>query len=168
MFEDIYKPSFQSISDIKWDDEDPSSYDRQLFELGKGYDRFLILNPTNDNKELIHYVEEVPETTKCVVFFYEGNWIGKLFHKDWGGDWNSYTEVEIVKPKFIWKRNPDLDKLMTFEGLEFGNYFPDPWQYKYKLIWYIDLPSNALGSLVGVREGYPVLLQFDHDSMSFK
>lgn len=144
MFEEIYKPPFQSISDIKWNDDDPAAYDRQLFELGEGHDRFLILNPNNDDKELIHYVEEIPDTTKCVVFFYENNWIGKLFHKDWAGDWNSYIEVEVTKPKFIWKRNPSLDKLMTFEDNPYGTYFPDPWKYKYKLVWYMDPRVNPL------------------------
>jgi hypothetical protein len=147
MFEDVHKPSKWEVSRVLWKD-DHYQYDRDLYELGKDHPYSLVLNPDIEDETLIHFAEEVEYSDKCIVFFYDGVWVAKLFPQDWEADWNAYVEVEIVKPKFVWTKNPDLDKLMTFQDDPFGSFSPGPWDSRYKLVWYMDPRVNPTGDKV--------------------
>lgn len=142
MIDQIYKPSIGEIQSIQWTG-DPFEYDLNLSRLGQGHDYFLVVNPFLEDTKIIHFIEEIPETDKCIVWKYQGDWVAKLFYEGWDID-NGYDEIEISKPRYIWNRNPDIDKLMTFIDNPFENFDPEPWDRFYKLIWYIDPRFNPL------------------------
>jgi hypothetical protein len=155
MFEDVHKPSKWEVSRVLWKD-DHYQYDRDLYELGKDHPYSLVLNPDIEDETLIHFAEEVEYSDKCIVFFYDGVWVAKLFPQDWEADWNAYQEIEIVKPSFIWTKNPDLDKLMTFQDDPFGSFEPNPWDSNYKLVWYMDPRVNPTGDKVWALSCNPI------------
>ena len=148
MFKDVYRPGQWEINNVAWRD-DHYQYDQQLCELGKDHLYSLVLNPEIEDEDLIYFAEETEYSNdKCMVFFYEGIWVAKLFPRGWKADWNAYIEVEIIKPKFVWTKNPDLDKLMTFQDDPFGTFSPGPWDSRYKLVWYMDPRVNPTGDKV--------------------
>lgn len=143
MIESIYKPDISEILSVEWTG-DTIGYDEGLFALGEGHTQFLIVNPhLEDDADLVYYIREIPDTDACVVWFYEGQWIAKLFHNDWRPIMG-YQEIELVKPKMVWQRNPDIDKLMTFSDDPFNDFEPGPWDRDYKLIWHMDPRFNPL------------------------
>lgn len=58
--------------------------------------------------------------------------------------------------KFTWSKNPDLDKLMTFEDDPYGIFEPNQWDSKYQLVWYIDPRVNPLSDKVWVMKCTPL------------
>jgi hypothetical protein len=145
MLDDIYQIPPDQVAAVEWQD-DPMYYDLQLYQLGKGNDKFLAILPNNDvedmwHRSLKHYIEEIPHSRKCIVFTYQGDWVAKLFKDGWY-PYHGYETVEIVKPKSAWAKNPELDKLMDFIDDPFGTYEPNKWERDYKLIWYIDPRFN--------------------------
>ena len=146
MLEHIYKLSPSDISAIVWTG-DSEEYDLELYELDQQNDKRLAINPHLSDPDLIHYIESIPETNKCVVWKHEGEWIAKLFTKGWDID-VGYEEITITKPTFVWRKNQDLDRLMTFEDDPFGDFDPGPWDCHYKLVWYIDPRFNPLSDKV--------------------
>jgi hypothetical protein len=155
MFEDVHKPTKWEVSRVTWKD-DHYRYDQDLYELGKDHPYSLVPNPEIEDDTLIHFAEEVEYTDKCIVFFYNGVWVAKLFPQGWKADWNAYQEIEIVKPSFVWSKNPDLDKLMTFQNDPFRSFEPDPWDSNYKLVWYMDPRVNPTGDKVWALSCNPI------------
>lgn len=153
--EDLYKPYPDQISEIPWLG-DNYEYDRELHALGNGHEKFLVVNPEIENEDLVYYAGPVPDTDQCIVLFHENQWVGKVFNKDWEPHWNAYQEIEIVIPKFVWSKNSDIDKLMTFENDPFGNYQPSPWETEYTLVWYLDPRVNPLDDEVWAVSCSPV------------
>ena len=143
MFSDIHIVPSDEAFLIPWEGNN-LEYDLQLYLLGEGHDEFVVFNPEQDlDLSVIKYSKDVPDTRKCVVWVYEGKWIAKLFKDGWY-PYHGYETVEIKKPTFIWRKNPDIDRSMTFEENLFSNYVPDDWEEKRKLIWYIDKRFNPL------------------------
>ena len=159
MFENIYQLSPKKVSAVEWTG-DPLHYDFQLFRLGKGHREFWAINPNNDileqwDTDLKFYVDTIPDTRKCVVLSYQGEWIVKVFKQDWY-PYHGYENIEIVKPKILWSYNSDVDKQITFEDNPYGLYEPDPWERNYKLVWYMDPRFNPLDEDVWVFSCQPV------------
>ena len=145
MIDDIEQISSEQVRQIEWQG-DNMLYDLQLYELGDGLDEFIVFAPDPDvetlwHNTLKHYIEELPYSRKCIVFTYQGNWVAKIFKDGWY-PYHGYETVEIVKPKFVWAKNPDIDKLMDFVDDPFGTYEPNKWERDYKLIWHIDPRFN--------------------------
>lgn len=155
MFDNCYKPSEQDIVSIQWNGN-PTEYDIDLSSLGNGKDRTLILNPRLPDKNLIYHADELPDTDQCIVYIHDGDWVAKVFPPDWEPHWNAYLELEIVKPKLVWNKNPDIDKLMTFENDPFGSFEPEPWDCDYKLVWYLDPRVNPLPDKVWAMTCQPI------------
>lgn len=147
MFENCYKPSRKTVETIEWKG-DPVKYDFELSTLGNGKDKTLILNPRIPDKDFVYHADEFPDTDKCIVYIHDGDWVAKIFPPGWEPHWNAYLELEIVKPKLVWNKNPDIDKLMTFENDPFGSFEPSPWDCNYKLVWYLDPRVNPLSDKV--------------------
>jgi hypothetical protein len=139
---DIYKVDLEEIKKVKWQG-DTNQYDLALHELGKDQDEFIVLNPTVSNINLYHYIHEIPDTDRCVFWYHEGEWVAKYFKKTWTPK-TGYKEIEIIKPEFAWRKNPDLDRTMTFEDDPFGVFEPAPWDSQYELVWYMDPRFNPL------------------------
>lgn len=146
ILDNIYQlPSYQ-VKCVEWLGDD-LYFDLELFELDRNtHDEFWVLNPEKQDhwdQDIRHYVTDLPTTKKCIVISYNGQWYAKIFKRGWY-PYHGYETVDIIKPKLIWTKNPDLDKLMTFENSPFGTFDPDKWDREYKLIWYIDPRVNPL------------------------
>lgn len=143
MFSDIYTIPSELAFQIPWEGRD-LEYDLRLYTLGEGHDEFVVFNPERGlDLSVVKYIEQIPDTRKCVVWTYQGTWIAKLFKDGWY-PYHGYETIEITKPTFIWHKNPDLDRSMTFDENLFSNYEPDDWEEHRKLIWYIDKRFNPL------------------------
>jgi len=57
---------------------------------------------------------------------------------------------------YTWSKNPDLDKLMTFEKDPYGVFEPRVWDSVYELVWYIDPRFNPLPDKVWAMRCRPV------------
>jgi len=159
MLDNIYQIPLQDVLAVEWQGND-LYYDLQLYELGQGHDEFYVINPNNDIPEkwktdLKYYVEEIPDSRKCIVITYEGEWIVKLFKDGWY-PYHGYDSVEIVKTQLAWTKNSDIDKLITYEDDPFGTFNPSKWDRNYKLIWYIDPRFNPLDEKVWAFSCQPI------------
>lgn len=131
----------EDVFAIEWHD-DPISYDEQLYKLGEGLDYFVIFNPRADCKDL-YYVNDIPDTEKCIVWHNGDTWLAKFFFKGWR-PYKGYKEIRIEPTEMVWSWNPDIDKLMQFEEDIYGKFEPLPWDRKFKMVWYIDKRFNPL------------------------
>ena len=154
MNDDIVKLDPTAVSSIEWTG-DYIDYDTQLCRLGSNYDRFIVFNPWLEDKSLIHYVNEIPPNYKCIVWVYNGEWVAKFFDSDWTYE-NGSKVIEIVKPEFLWNKNPDIDKSMEFENNPFGNFEPDYWDSEYELVWYMDPKVNPTDDKIWVMNCKPI------------
>ena len=159
MFDNIYQIPYEDSLAVKWQGYD-LQYDLELYELGNGNSEFFVINPNNNipkkwQDDLKYYVEELPNTRKCIVISYEGEWIVKIFKDGWY-PYHGYETVEIIKTKLAWTRNSDIDKLITYEDDPFGTFDPIKWDRDYKLVWYIDPRFNPLDDRVWAFSCQPI------------
>ena len=159
MFEDIYQLPTKKVAALEWTG-DALHYDYQLFKLGRGHKEFWVINPNNNipeqwDTDLKFYIDSIPDTRKCIVLSYQGEWIIKVFKSDWY-PYHGYETIEIMKSEMIWTYNSDFDKQMTFENNPYGIYESTPWDRDYILIWYIDPRFNPLDEDVWVFSCQPV------------
>ena len=152
---DVYKVDLEEIKKVKWQG-DTNQYDLDLYELGAGRDEFIIMNPWISDPNLKHYIYDIPETDRCVFWYYETEWVAKYFTKNWKPGRSNYKEIEIVIPKLAWRKNPDFDRTMLFEDDPFGVFDPDPWDSQYELIWYLDPRFNPLDDRVWAISCKPI------------
>lgn len=154
MFLDRF-PQIKSVEilAIEWND-DPFSYDEALYSLGKGLDYFVCMNPTADCKDL-YYINEIPDTDKCIVWHNGKTWLAKFFYKGWKA-YKGYKEIRIQPTEMVWRWNPDIDKLMQFEENIFENFEPLPWDRHSKMVWYMDKRFNPLDDKVWAFSCQPI------------
>jgi len=134
------------VREIEWTG-DAESYDRTLRKLGPNGEPFLVQNPWVSDSRPFYFIDDIPNTKSCVVWTYKGEWQAKYFPAGWRPR-DGYTSIEIAIPKFIWRKNPDLDRAMTFDEDVFGSFKPDSWQAQHELIWYMDPRFNPLDDKV--------------------
>jgi hypothetical protein len=159
MLDNIYQIPHEDVLAVEWQGND-LHYDLQLYELGRGQDEFLAINPNNSIPEkwktdLKYYIEELPDTRKCIVISQDSEWIVKIFKDGWY-PYHGYETVEIVKTNLAWTKNSDIDKLITYEDDPFGNFNPSKWDRDYKLIWYMDPRFNPLDDKVWAFSCQPI------------
>lgn len=146
--DNFYQPDLEEVKNIPWND-DPKDYDRRLFALGDGWDKFVVLNPYADRTSLF-YINEIPETEKCIVWNNtDGTWLAKFFHENWHPELG-YQEENIPEIELIWAWNPDIDKLMKFDQDLYGKFEPLPWERDEKMVWFMDKRFNPLDDDVWV------------------
>ena len=104
----------EDVKKVQWTG-DHFEYDSQLYNLGIGHTAFMVVNPWTTNTSSLDYVDTIPVTNKCIVWKYKDEWIAKYFSTPWSPD-AGYETIEIIKPNLSWSKNPDFDKLMTFEN----------------------------------------------------
>ena len=153
-FKAVYQLDPELVKSVEWTGDD-TQYDQDLFGLCSGHNYTLIVNPYLSDPKLVHYITDFLDTEKCIVWNYKVEWVAKLFRADWNYELG-FDEIEIKKPKFIWTKNPDLDRLMTFVDDPFSQFEPDPWDAGYKLVWYMDPRFNPLDDKVWVMSCSPV------------
>ena len=68
-----------------------------------------------------------------------------------------FEEFRITNPnKSVWSKNPNLDKLMSFEDDPYGNFEPDYWDMSYELVWYLDPRVNPTTDKVWAIKRLPI------------
>lgn len=142
MLDDIYRIRDDRVKTVEWHG-DALLYDLQLYELGEGQEEFWCWNPEVENQDLRHYIKEIPYSRKCIVWTYNGEWIVKLFKDGWY-PYHGYETFEIKRPTFVWAKNPDVDKLVTYDNDPYATFEPSPFDSQYKLVWYLDKRVNPL------------------------
>jgi hypothetical protein len=154
MLDNIYQIPNNIAHAIAWEGNN-LQYDLQLYELGQDNTEFWVLTPNKDLQDLAHYIEEIPDSRKCIVFTYNNEWVVKLFKEGWY-PYHGYETIEIVKPKLVWTKNSDIDKLMTFSCDTFGKFEPNIWDKDYELVWYMDPRVNPLEDKVWAFSCRPI------------
>ena len=142
MLDEIIQIDPELVKEIEWTG-DPDQYDLDLHSLGPDDEPFIIQNPWLKDSKPFYFIDEIPDTDKCVVFKFNGDWIAKYFPVDWETD-NGYEHIDIVLPKFVWRKNQDLDRTMNFHDDPMPDYQPDPWEAQHELVWYMDPRFNPL------------------------
>lgn len=138
---DIYRVDPELVKQIKWQG-DPIAYDLELQQLCDE-NRFLVINPWLEDPDLHHYIHNVPASDKCIVWGMDGEWIAKCFNSYWEPS-DGYEEIILEKPKLIWRKNPDLDRMMAFVDDPINTYDPGTWERQHELVWYLDNRVNPL------------------------
>jgi hypothetical protein len=67
--------------------------------------------------------------------------VAKYFPVGWKLE-HGYSQVILDKPKYVWRKNSDLDRTMKFEDDFYGTFEPEPWDSNYQLVWYLDPRVN--------------------------
>lgn len=143
MIKNVFVLEQSLVESVKWEGNS-QKYDQALYNLGAqfGSGEFLVKNFKSLHLSALDCAEDYEtKNNECVVYTYEGNWVGKVFPQEWSPE-KGYVEVSIAKPEFVWIKNQNLDRLMTFDDDPFGVYEPEFWDAKYKLVWYIDPKFN--------------------------
>jgi len=153
MNDEIVQINPNDVKSIEWTG-DHIDYDIQLYRLGNDYGKFIAFNPWLKDDTLKAYIDDMPSTNKCVVWQYQGDWVAKLFNGYWTPE-IGYEILEITKPKLLWNRNPDIDKVMTFENDPYGQFEPEPWDSIYQLVWYMDPRVNPTDDKIWVMSCKP-------------
>lgn len=135
---DIFRVNRDKILSVVWTGNS-EDYDQKLYELEKKQKKFLVVNPYME--KFASLIVDDLKTNKCVVWKFQNQWIAKRFVKGWNPT-QGYQEVIIIKPIFIWKKNPDLDPNINYIERIYSVYEPEPWDWQYELIWYIDPKFN--------------------------
>lgn len=139
---DIFQIDPEEVKAVEWGG-DHTDYDLQLYNLGRNQSKFIIINPWLEDASIHNYIDDIPSTNKCIVWKYNNDWVAKYFNGYWTPE-IGYEIIEIVKPKFAWRKNHDLDRTMTFEDDPFAVFEPEPWDSQYELVWYMDPRFNPL------------------------
>lgn len=122
-------------------------YDFELRQLAPETGPCVVINPWLEDSRPYYFIEDVDLDHRCQVYTYQGEWIAKFFPAGWDPH-QGYDSKEIVIPQIVWRKNPDLDRNMTFENDPFNSYKPDPYESKCELVWYIDPRFNPLDDKV--------------------
>ena len=133
---EIYQVDPELVKEIPWEGS-VELYDTELYNLGPYNEIFAVVNPWLHDSRPFYFIEDLPEVDQCVVYTHKGEWVAKFFPVDWNFNKGYYT-LEIEIPKMVWRKNPDLDRSMTFDNDPINNFLPDPYQSKCELVWYID------------------------------
>jgi len=134
--QEIYQLDPEQIKRIPWNNS-VEDYDTALFELGPKDEIFVGINPWLKDSRPFYFIEEIPDEDRCIVYTHNGEWVAKFFPVDWNFS-KGYLTLEIEIPKMVWRKNPDLDRTMTFDNDPINIFEPDPYQSKCELVWYID------------------------------
>lgn len=140
MLSDVVILDLELVKSIKWTGNS-KSYDLDLYALGPTDEGFIVRNPWVSDSKPFYFIDSIPKTKKCVVWKYKGEWVAKFFPPNWK---RGYLSVEIQIPAFKWIKNPSLGKAVQFDDTVFKTYWPDPWETKHELVWYLDPKSNPL------------------------
>lgn len=136
MLDKIHQLPWGDVASVEWQG-DPLYYDLQLYNLGEGHEVFWALNPGFVEYGYHHWVRDIPNTRKCIVFTYKGEWLVKIFKEGWY-PYHGYETIDLDIPELIWKRNPDIESRMTFDIDPRTEYQLDFWDKDYELVWKLD------------------------------
>lgn len=136
MIEDVLIVDSELIKSIEWTG-DSAQYDKSIRELVSKDQAFIVINPWVSDSKPFYFINQIPNTKKCVVWTYGNEWVAKHFPAGWKKQ-KGYLSIEIVYPKMEWSKNAALAKVYDFNTGIFRKFKPDPWQCQNELIWYVD------------------------------
>ena len=142
MNQDIYYLDPEQIKGVEYTG-DSEQYDVELRRLAPKTKPCVAVNPWLEDSRPYYFIEDVDLDDRCQVYTYRGEWVAKFFPPRWDPE-QGYDSREIEMPKVVWRKNPDLDRTMTFEDDPFNTFQPDPYESKCELVWYIDPRFNPL------------------------
>jgi hypothetical protein len=129
----------EKVKKIYWQN-DPIKFDLELFSLGRNLKEFIVPNP-NFALDLSQIIKKIPETNRCVVWYYKEQWIAKKFNHNWRPEYG-YYDIQIsansLRFNFLWNRNSDLNQDIEYEFDPYRNYSPSIDEAYYELVWYMD------------------------------
>lgn len=122
---------------------DPVQYDLALQKLGSKSKEFIVTNP-NVAIDFSVILNKIPQTRRCIVWYYNGQWVAKRFTANWVPAYG-YHDIQLphnlVKFNLLWLRNTDLGNI-TFEEDPYRKYKPSIDESFYELVWYLDPKFN--------------------------
>ena len=134
---DLHLIRYEQVKQIKWAG-DYIEYDLELFSLGSGQDRFLVLNFDFTDEDIANFdYSEFDDGNTCVVWNYKKTWVAKLFPKDWSLGLYKNIDTDFKMPALEWERNDTISELITFKNDPSLTFVPDLRDFDYDLIWYI-------------------------------
>jgi hypothetical protein len=138
--DDINLLDYDLVKQIEWTGNS-DEYDQALVKLAND-GQTLVLNPGIREINFHHYIDHIPDDTNvCTVWIYKNTWVAKYFPLGWKVE-NGYTHIILDKPRYVWRKNSDLDRTMKFEDDFYGVFEPEPWDSNYQLVWYLDPKIN--------------------------
>ena len=141
---DAYYVPIKKIKTIEWKG-DAKAFDLELYNLGQGYDEFIIANPDFEGFQFYKNIKSLPfiKSDRCIVWKYNGIWIAKHFTKNWIIE-QKYFEVDL---ELEWEYNPDVDINIKFNTPDIN----DLYDLRYEMIWYID-PKFSNGDKIWIMK----------------
>jgi hypothetical protein len=130
---DIHYVPVESIQEIEWKG-DYKEYDYNLFQLGQGYDEFMVVNPLFSYYDFYKNIKLERKTNRCIVWKYKGDWIVKYFNKHWDIE-KRYLEIDL---EINWQRNPEIETSIVFNNDPSTEPIKDLYDLNYEMIWYVD------------------------------
>lgn len=151
----------EDVKTVKWAN-DHKTYDIALHALGRGrYNKFLVVNPMVDtlyaqaNTPLNYIDENFPETNRCIIWVYKGQWIAKLFSKNWTPA-IEYLVIELTPPKTKWSRNSAVGSSILFKNDPTDSFNIISSDSLYLLTWYLDPKFNKTPDKIWAIKHKPV------------
>jgi len=126
------------IKKIPWTG-DPIEYDLNLFKSADELEEFIVPNP-NIAVDLDQIIKKIPDTNRCVVWYYQDTWIAKRFNNKWRPEYGYYdiqVPISSLKFNYLWIKNPDLEDL-ELDSDPYRKYIPSVDESYYELVWYLD------------------------------
>lgn len=157
MLENIFRISKEQLLSVHKIDDYLES-DKYIRSLGPIDIPIIAFNPSiNDvDQDLIYWLDDLRIEDKCLVLNYNDICISKIFPPYWVPHLDSYQHIDIKKPKYIWNKNPDLDKLMKFKNDPIDCNNLSPWDKDYELVWYLDPKVNPTKDKIWVYHIKPL------------
>ena len=128
---DAYYIPIEKIKTVEWKG-DVKKFDLELYNLGQGHDKFIIVNPDFEGFQFYKNIKSLPfiRSDRCIVWKYNGIWIAKYFTTNWIVE-QKYWEVEFT---LEWEYNTDIDIDIKFDTPAVA----DLYDLNYEMTWYID------------------------------
>jgi hypothetical protein len=137
----MYIVSKKEVEQVTWEGSG-LIYDTALYNLGKGKDEFIVVNPDinfyKNFDSLLNY--DCSVVLKC-----QGVWIVKYFKKNWI-DTNRFLTIDLdLDLDLNWQRNPDIDINIPFDQ----PVVKDLYDLNYDMTWYLD-PKFSNGDKIWI------------------
>lgn len=141
---DAYYVPVEKTKKVEWAG-DAKLFDLALYNLGKEFDKFIVVNPAFPNfKFNDDAVLPFINSNRCVVWKYDGMWVAKYFTSEWINE-QKYWEIDL---NLEWETNPDIDENIIFEDV----HITDLYDLSYSMVWYLDKRFNPLTEKMWVKK----------------
>lgn len=140
----VYIPQ-EKVKKVVWNN-DSIEYDTNLFNLGQGVEKFVIINPFFHNLKFKNDIfKSVLDSNSCVVFMYKDLWVAKYFNKNWILEKNYITlELNLIQEKNLAVKDNKFNEVDV----------NDLYDLNYCMTWYLDSKFNPTNSKIWIYKCY--------------